>query len=172
MIKEIWKEVLNFEGNYKVSNYGRVINIKRNTTVNPETTWRGYHRISLGTRKRIMLHRLVCETFIDNPKSYPVINHLNGIKTDNRAENLEWCTQSQNARHSLDVLHRIPGNTGKTGIKSKLSKPCIMLKDRKQVAEYAGASDAERATKINKSSIIQVCNGKRNSAGGYCWAWR
>ena len=129
MEKEIWKEIKGYEGYFEVSNLGnfrsknRVIGYKypgktRNypgKILKVESIFEGYTRIVLmknHIRKRYMCHRLVAETFIPNPKNKPFINHINGIKWDNRVSNLEWVTQSENELHSHSVL----GNTmkGKT----------------------------------------------------------
>ena len=128
MQKEIWKEISGYEGYFEVSNLGnfrskdRVIRYKDNGTrlypgklLKTETIVEGYQRIVLmkeAIKKRYMCHRLVAQEFVPNPDNKPYVNHINGNKADNRAENLEWVTQSENELHSHSVL----GNTmrGKT----------------------------------------------------------
>ncbi|MDR1199829.1 MAG: HNH endonuclease [Prevotellaceae bacterium] len=171
MEQEIWKDIKGYEGIYKISSLGNVMNVKTNLIKIPEKTWRGYLRMSLGAKKRKMVHRIVCEAFISNTHNLPIINHINGIKTDNRVENLEWCTQSYNVRHALNVLNVTPANRGNIGSKNKLSKMCKQIKNNKAIAIFYGASEAARITGINKSSIIEVCNNHRKSAGGYNWEW-
>lgn len=170
---EIWRDIKGFEGLYQVSNQGNVRNVKRGKLLRKELTWRGYHRITLGSKGRKMLHRIVCEAFIPNPNNLPIINHINENKTDNRVENLEWCTQSHNVKHSYLNHKESWGNTGNRGRRNVLSKPCAKLKDGIVVAKYSGASEAERITGISRSSIIQVCNNSkvRKTAGGYEWKW-
>lgn len=127
-MEEFWKEIEGYEGYFEVSNLGnfrskdRIIRYKQNGTrlypgksLKTETIDEGYQRIVLmkeGIKKRYMCHRLVAQTFIPNTENKPFVNHINGIKSDNRACNLEWCTQSENEAHSIKCL----GNTmkGKT----------------------------------------------------------
>lgn len=113
---EIWKDVVGYEGFYQVSNLGNVKRVGSFRGVNkaylnnyylkPKDNGKGYYRIKLTVNnksKRVMLHRIIAEAFISNPNNYPYINHINAIRKDNRLENLEWCTQSQNCLHSVKM---------------------------------------------------------------------
>lgn len=113
---EIWKDVVGYEGFYQVSNLGNVKRVGSFRGVNkaylnnyylkPKDNGKGYYRIKLTVNnksKRVMLHRIIAEAFILNPNNYPYINHINAIRKDNRLENLEWCTQSQNCLHSVKM---------------------------------------------------------------------
>lgn len=113
---EIWKDVIGYEGIYQVSNLGRIKRISNNHLCNikyqgeyylkPLDNGKGYLRMKLsnnGHSKRVMLHRIIAEAFINNPENKKVINHINGNKKDNRIENLEWCTQSYNCLHSVKM---------------------------------------------------------------------
>lgn len=121
MMEEIWKDIQGFEGLYQVSNMGRVRSLDR---ILPDKNGRlrhkkgmilkdclnkggGYYRISLWDGQRnpthFEVHRLVALHFVDGYKPGLVVNHINEIKTDNRAENLEWCTYQYNLNYS-DVI--------------------------------------------------------------------
>ena len=97
---ERWKKIDGYD-NYSVSDMGRVRNDKKNIILK-NVKILGYVTVNLcknGVAKKLKVHRLVAEAFIPNPNNYPIINHKNEIKDDNRVENLEWCTIKYNTNY-------------------------------------------------------------------------
>ena len=107
---EIWKDIPDYEGLYQVSNLGNIKSLNYNNTkkeklLKTKHDKRGYLAIELrnkGKRYYTRVHRLVAMAFIPNPNNYPQVNHINGIKSDNRVYNLEWCSVSKNTKHAFD----------------------------------------------------------------------
>lgn len=116
-MNEIWKDIPGYEGHYQASTFGSIRSVtkyvnsfqglkKRMGKALALVITNNYKRVSLskkGETKNISAHRLVGITFIPNPENKRTINHLNGIKTDNRVENLEWATYSENILHSFNT---------------------------------------------------------------------
>jgi hypothetical protein len=97
-----------FEGNYIIYSDGRIWSIKRSKFLKASLHHSGYTRVCIGINKKTYnIHRLVAEAFIPNPNNLPMINHINEIKSDNRVENLEWCTNRYNITYSCG--NKIPG---------------------------------------------------------------
>lgn len=123
---DIWKDIAGFEGYYQISNLGSVRSVDR---IAPDTTgsWGRLRRLKGKLMKTQLLngywvvmlykdskyrharvHRLIAEAFIANPENKPHINHINGLRSDNRIENLEWCSHAENMKHCYDIGLRKP----------------------------------------------------------------
>lgn len=107
--QEEWRDVVGYEGLYEVSNQGMIRrsfinNVRVNRIVKPHITYGGYLRLCLsanGKSKQHSVHRIVAMAFIPNPDNLPYVNHKDEDKTNNRASNLEWCSESYNSNFSF-----------------------------------------------------------------------
>lgn len=180
MEEEIWKDVVGWEGLYKISNLGNVFSVRRNQNSSLSYDARGYLTVGLhknGKQKTYKVHRLVAIAFIPNPENKPEVNHISGERDNNRLENLEWCTPSENGIHAFRVLgrkHNKP-TLGKTGELSKNSKPIIQFsKNGNFIKEWSSAAEASRILKINQGQITSCCLNYKDykTAGGFIWKFK
>lgn len=137
---EIWSDIQGYEGHYQVSNLGRIKSLDRtvlrtNNSPQPRkgkilkltNSVKGYFQTQLcrgGKRKTKVLHRIIAETFLIRVKDHNEINHKNGIKNDNRIENLEWSTRSKNMKHAFHI--GLISNKGKNNANVKLTEKQVL----------------------------------------------
>jgi hypothetical protein len=181
MEQEIWKDVIWFEGLYQVSNLGNVKSLKywKEKILKYWIDTRGYCYVNLykkGTIKTFSIHRLIGLYFINNSKNKPEINHKNGIKSDNRVENLEWCTHSENIKHNYSALwfksvyqinHPTLWKFWKLHHWAK--KVNQYTKQWEFIKTWDSIIDANRF--YNISDVSAVCRWNRKTAGGYKWKY-
>ena len=136
----------------------------------------GYRNVGLckhGIVKTWLVHILVAKAFIPNPLNKRTVNHINCDKSDNRACNLEWATDSENVKHAYrnGLKKSSKPQLGKTGFRSSRGIPVAQI-DRntnKQICVYGSAHEAQRETGVNYTDILYCCRGKLKTAGGFIW---
>ena len=151
-----------FDG-YCVTDDGKIYSKKTQMFLKQFPDLKGYLNVYLyidGKKKTKKVHRLVAETFIPNPAGKPQVNHIDGNKQNNRVENLEWCTNSENQIHS----YRVIGNENHGGDGWKTPVICGEMNKT-----YCSARAAARDTGVCVSNIIRACQKKRKTAGGFHW---
>lgn len=154
---EKWKDVDGYDGLYKVSTLGRVKGKYR--IKSQQDNGKGYLMVRLnknGESRWHLVHRLVAKAFIENPQNKPTVNHIDGNRKNNKFNNLEWATYSENNLHSYRY----------NGRKSALAVPIYCIETGKI---YKSSYDASKDTGIPQSSINRCANGIFKSTNGTHW---
>lgn len=170
----LWVDVPSFKGILQVSDTGQVKRLARykkskagSMTYMPDKILKlsvssyGYHRccISIDNQKYdLLVHRLVAEAFVSNPENKPEVNHINGVKTDNRPENLEWCTTAENIQHAQAI--GLSADQPK-GDSNKLSQQlCQYDLSGNLIKVWTGIREVCRTLKIDRANMNRHLNGK------------
>ena len=183
-MKEVWKDIPNYEGLYQVSNLGNIKSLsfgaKNHKLSNIVTLLKktpsnmGYYKVELyknGKSKMYYVHRLVAMTFIPNPENKPQVNHIDGDKSNNSVSNLEWATSKENLHHAVNTgLRSATPMLGRRGSQNPTSKIFYQYDlNGNYIATHCGISETARQLGI-KPSVISACLSGRNKTGkGYIW---
>jgi hypothetical protein len=160
----IFKQITGYKGLYSACSNGDIISLPKKTRkgtriLKPIKVTFGYYAVDLVKDKKVkrfLVHRLIANTFIDNKSSKPQVNHINGLKSDNRLENLEWNTQSENQKHAIKI-----GLRSAKGEKNSQSK----LTNNKVLEIFKDNSKYSIIAKKYNISIPTISDIKR----GYSW---
>lgn len=166
---EVWKEIPGTNGEYNISNYGRVKTAKTGRILSPAIDARGYERVCLfktNRNKRYKVHRLVALTFIPNPNNKGQVNHKDGNKRNNCVDNLEWVTNQENMDHSRATgLHEGHKRFCESRKKSVVA---INIESGERIV-YNSILAAKKA--IGTCHIQEVLKGLRYEAKGYTFEY-
>jgi len=169
METEIWKDIVGYEGKYQVSNLWRIKKLKQQYRSREKiltsvfNNW--YCKVNLYKKwniKNVLVHRIVAIAFIKNTECKPYINHKNWIRNDNKIENLEWCTNSENQLHRFRILWWKSYLTWKYWKLHHLSKKIYQYSlEWNFIKTWDSMMDAQRELKT--THISEVCKWKRLS---------
>lgn len=158
---------------YSVTRDGRVYSNVTQRWLKPIKHPLGYVCVNLtlrdgkGGKKQHLIHVLIAQAFVPNPENKPTVNHKNGVKADNRADNLEWATYSENHAHAYREL----GRCVNAATLRDSSRPCALVTADGKTMRFKSARAAAEATGLRERSVARACRGERKTCGGYWWAY-
>ena len=191
MQQEIWKDIEGYEGLYQVSNLGRVRSVDRiilrsstpqfskGKNISQQPLNSGYMVVSLWNKKKrkaFTVHRLVANAFLPLQQGKDEVDHINGIRTDNRVNNLRWCNRKENVNFPIARSKYLSSNKERIEhirmAKAKHSLKLVQLTlDGTIIKEWNSVKQASKSLGIQENNVYAVCIGKRKSTGGYKWKY-
>lgn len=176
LLNEEFRDIVDYEGLYQVSNYGRVKSFMKWTKDNkkerilkqtPDS--QKYLRCCL-LNKPTLIHKIVANTFLNNNNNYPCINHIDGNKTNNKVENLEFCTYKHNINEAYRLgLNPAKGKLGKLHHNYKLINQYDL--DGNFIKQWYGFHEIDRTLNFDYRNIHACCNKKQKTAYGFIWKY-
>ena len=164
-MNEIYKDIQGYEGKYQISNLGNVYSLITNKILKPRLTLDGYYQVDLyknGVKKHLYVHRLVAQSFLDNPKNYKIVNHKDENSTNNIVSNLEWCNSTYNNNY---------GNCKRKISEANSIKINQYDMDGNFIKQWNSMKEASETLKLSRGNICLCCEGIRNKTGGYRWRY-
>ena len=165
---ETWKDIVGFEGLYRISNEGNILSLLTDKVLSPYNN-KGYLMVRLYKNNKsssLYVHRLVAQSFVANPNGYIEINHIDENKRNNHHSNLEWCSRVYNCNHG--------SRNNKIGMASSMNKltPVMQLsKEGTIINTFNSINEAGEYLGKNPSHISSCCTGKRRTAFGFVWKY-
>ena len=170
-LDEQWKDISGYDGKYQVSNLGNVRSLAFAKTrgyvrmLKPIMKSQGYYAVTL-SGKQHLIHRLVAMCFCDNPHNYNVVDHINTIQTDNRAENLRWTTADGNIKNPLSHKKRMDR------IMQTVPRKCVQMDlDGNRIRVWDSMKEACDSLGLHRGDLTNTCRGKYRTCGGYKWKY-
>lgn len=185
-MEEIWKDIIGYEGLYQVSNFGKVKSLSRNVNngtlkgriikekiLIPQDNGKGYLYVRLHKQNREVhyyIHRLVAQSFVENPHNYSQVNHINEKKYDNVMSNLEWCDCSYNIKYGTGNTRRLRSRNDNNNNNSEKEIHQYLL-NGDYVRSYRSIAKAAKINNILENGIRACCKGYSKSAYGFIWSY-